>query len=294
MIPKKFVRKYGEELRGRVTLKASGGAPWPVEVERKKGEVWLHNGWPEFATLYSLCFGYLLVFEYVERSYFRVIVFDPSATEIEYPLINCNRNPDDENSVPGVKKRLADDDSIPTVKKVVTDEISDPEVKKRVAENVKSSRCELTRACKKTRASSEEAFHNRPGLKQEQASGDRGLASQEEKERALHLAKAFESQNPFFISCLTRSAVRRNGVEITKAFKDTYRKWKSRGQVILQVGRSNWPVGCSLNGDRCTLNAGWMRFIRDNLLKEGDVCVFELINCSRKLFKVFIYRAKAA
>lgn len=167
MIPENFVRKYGEELRGRVVLKAPGGAPWPVDVERKKGQVWLHNGWPEFATFYSLCFGYLLVFEYVQHSSFRVLVFEPSATEINYPLIN-NRNPDDENPVPGVKKRLTDDNLVPTVKKRVIDEISDPGLKKRVPEIVKSNRCEFTRACKKTRASSEEAFHNGLGLKQEE------------------------------------------------------------------------------------------------------------------------------
>ncbi|XP_074327081.1 glucan endo-1,3-beta-glucosidase 14-like [Apium graveolens] len=38
MILEKFVRKYGEELGGRVTLNAPSGAPCPVEVERKKSQ----------------------------------------------------------------------------------------------------------------------------------------------------------------------------------------------------------------------------------------------------------------
>lgn len=166
-IPDKFVRKYGEELRGRVMLKAPGGAPWPVDVERNKGEVWLHNGWPEFATFYSLCFGYLILFKYVENSNFRVLVFDPSATETDYIISNNIRNPD-ENSVPGVKKRLAHGNLIPTAKKRVTDVIADHGVKKRVPEIVKSNRCELIRACKKTGAGTKEVCHNGPGLKQEE------------------------------------------------------------------------------------------------------------------------------
>ncbi|KAK1401306.1 hypothetical protein POM88_000911 [Heracleum sosnowskyi] len=262
MIPEKFVRK--EELRGRIILKAPGGAPWAVDVERRKGEVWLCNGWPDFATFYSLSFGYLLVFEYVEHSNFRVRVFNPNATEIDYPLTDYNLNPDDE------------------IENVV------PIAKKRVAEIVKSSGCELIRACKKTRPSSQETFLNGPKL--EQANGDGGSSGRVENERPLDLAKAFESQNPYFIFPMRPSYL--HSADITKTFRETYSKWKNKDRVIFQVARTSWPVGCSLNGDRCTLTTGWMRFIKDNLLNAGDVCVFELINPSRKLFKVFIYQAK--
>ena len=36
---------------------------------------------------------------------------------------------------------------------------------------------------------------------------------------------------------------------------------------------------------------GWMEFARDNSLKVGDVCIFELINGIEVAFKVAIFRA---
>lgn len=85
MIPEKFVKKYGTELHGKVRLKAPGGAPWPVDLQRKQGKVWLRNGWPQFATFYSLCFGHSVLFKYQGNCDFEVVIFDTSATEIDYP-----------------------------------------------------------------------------------------------------------------------------------------------------------------------------------------------------------------
>lgn len=98
IIPENFVKICEDELQERVLLKVPGGAAWPVDVERREGEVLLHNGWPNFAAFYSLQFGYLLVFDYIGHCNFQVRVFDTSATEINYPNL-C------EPSTPCKKKR---------------------------------------------------------------------------------------------------------------------------------------------------------------------------------------------
>ena len=61
-------------------------------------------------------------------------------------------------------------------------------------------------------------------------------------------------------------------------------------EVILEVGGKTWPVFSyfNLSNDRCAFRHGWADFARDNSLKVGDVCVFELINPSKKLLKVHI------
>lgn len=145
IIPQMFVRSHQEELWDRVPLKAPGGAAWTVDVERKKGEVSLQNGWPQFATFYSLSFGYLFVFDYMGHCKFQIRVFDTSTTEIKYPNLN------DHEHVPRIRK-------IPTV-------IDD------------SSSCKKIMPCKKTRASfvSQEAFHC-DGLKLKQEKGHSSLS----------------------------------------------------------------------------------------------------------------------
>lgn len=86
MIPRKFVRKYGKDLDSRISLKAPNGLIWHVKLERQKDEIWLQDGWLEFARFYSIQFGHLLVFKYRGHCDFKVRIFDPCCTEIDYPL----------------------------------------------------------------------------------------------------------------------------------------------------------------------------------------------------------------
>lgn len=84
-IPSNFVTKLGKSLRGPVTLKIPSGLEWKVELRSCNGEVWLQKGWTEFADHLSIGRGHLLLFRYEGNSRFHVVIFDKSATEIEYP-----------------------------------------------------------------------------------------------------------------------------------------------------------------------------------------------------------------
>ncbi|KAG8384472.1 hypothetical protein BUALT_Bualt04G0121300 [Buddleja alternifolia] len=85
-IPNAFTQKYGHYLSNSITVKVPNGTIWNVELSRCDGEIWLHKGWREFKEHYSLDFGHFLVFEFVEYSYFHVLIFDLTASEIEYPF----------------------------------------------------------------------------------------------------------------------------------------------------------------------------------------------------------------
>ncbi|GLU13643.1 hypothetical protein SLE2022_302670 [Rubroshorea leprosula] len=84
-IPKKFVRKYGNGMLSSVVLEVPSGAVWRVGLTRSDGRVWLQCGWNEFAEYYSLKYGHFLVFRYEGNCNFHVLIFDTSASEIEYP-----------------------------------------------------------------------------------------------------------------------------------------------------------------------------------------------------------------
>ncbi|XP_010052027.2 B3 domain-containing transcription factor VRN1 [Eucalyptus grandis] len=85
-IPKSFLRRYGKDLSGLVLLKVPGGSTWPVKLEKSDdGKVWLWKGWRGFMEHYSIGHGHLLVFKYEGDSVFHVIIFDKSASEIDYP-----------------------------------------------------------------------------------------------------------------------------------------------------------------------------------------------------------------
>ncbi|KAH7850707.1 hypothetical protein Vadar_001860 [Vaccinium darrowii] len=85
-IPNKFLSQYGKNLGSQVFLKVPNGAVWKVELVKSNDGVWMCNGWKEFAKYYSIGYGHLLVFRYDGSYNFHVIIFDTSASEIEYPV----------------------------------------------------------------------------------------------------------------------------------------------------------------------------------------------------------------
>ena len=92
MIPKTFIRKYGENLSSPTLLKLPKDAKWKVELTYHNGEVWLKKGWKKFAKCCSLKRGHLLVFRFEDNSHFHTVIFDESGTEIDYPANRPNSN----------------------------------------------------------------------------------------------------------------------------------------------------------------------------------------------------------
>lgn len=79
---------------------------------------------------------------------------------------------------------------------------------------------------------------------------------------------------------------------ITHTFEEAYKKWKNNDKVILQVAGRTWTVYCNFNSNQCRFSRKWAKFVRDHSLDVDDVCVFELVNPSRKLLQVFIFRVE--
>ncbi|OMO84144.1 hypothetical protein COLO4_22200 [Corchorus olitorius] len=86
-IPKLFVRKYGNQLPSPVHLEVPSGQVWKVELTKCDSKVWLQKGWHQFAEHYSLESGHFVVFRYKGNARFDVVIFDRTASEIEYPYI---------------------------------------------------------------------------------------------------------------------------------------------------------------------------------------------------------------
>ncbi|XP_074335332.1 B3 domain-containing transcription factor VRN1-like isoform X2 [Apium graveolens] len=261
LFPKKFVTIFGKNLKDSVSLTTPSGSQWLVELKRHKGEVWLQNGWPEFAKFYSICFGYLLVFKYNGDSNFRVSIFEPSALEIDYPVNFVKSTPE--------KKRVLEIDDFSS------SESSD----------------NVLRPCKKTRTKAPSSKASSKPRQEKEKTGNEVA-----KYRALALANAFQSKNPFFIHVMKESHLVGGGwpnVYIPKNFKEAHKNWKTNDQLILHFAEESWVVYCNLNikCGQCRISRGWTIFARDNSLSVGDVCVFELINLSKKWFQVIIHRA---
>ncbi|KAF5958198.1 hypothetical protein HYC85_005423 [Camellia sinensis] len=203
MIPGKFVRKYGEKLKlsKLAFLKVPSGAVWQVELSNSRGHVWLHNGWKEFMKYYSISYGHFLVFQYNGNSIFHVLIFDKSASEIEYPSGQTNQNWDFQ--IPETED-VELDDSVEILDDFLT--------------------------CQGTFEKDEECtqgMHTAQGRLPSQVPDRRKSVNVDHRFRARQRAKGFESKNPFFMSNIEPPLL---NVMILRAAED----WSVRKSVSLK------------------------------------------------------------
>jgi len=72
-------------------------ARWRVNWKKIDADVWLVDKWKKFAEFFSLDQDHLLLFRYVGKSQFKVVILDQTGLEIVYPLM--------EGSVDGADNR---------------------------------------------------------------------------------------------------------------------------------------------------------------------------------------------
>ncbi|KAK7845948.1 b3 domain-containing transcription factor vrn1 [Quercus suber] len=285
-IPRKFTRKYGQELSNFAFLKLPSGAEWNVELTESDGEVWLQKGWPEFAKYYSVKEGHFLVFRYEGNSHFCVLIFDESATEIDYHFNTSHRgkgklhneliapNMEEIESYSAIEFLGSFPPSPKTRDKSPLPYFQPHKIMKTNSSAKGVKGISTTKQCLKSKA-----------VRMIQPLNNNEIA------RALQRASAFKPKNPYFKVVIQQSYLDRN-LNIPKDFVKKYSNIL-HGDVNLWVSDgSNWPVEFCKRTDenlKCRFNCRWKAFAKDNNLEVGDVCAFELIEAT-KTFKVVIFR----
>lgn len=87
------MRLHGETLQSEeVCLKVVNGVKWKIGLEKSNQKVWLEKGWAEFVKFYSIDINFFVVFQYNGHSCFHVLIFDKTATGIQYPSASRELN----------------------------------------------------------------------------------------------------------------------------------------------------------------------------------------------------------
>ncbi|XP_059665156.1 uncharacterized protein LOC132311301 [Cornus florida] len=109
-IPEKFVRKYGDELSAVSILTVPTGQVSHVALEKTDKMIWFCDGWQQFMEHHSISYGSFLVFKYKGNSSFDVLIFDLTATEIQYP---CSKHDNGKQfQLSDDEEEIEDDDSV--------------------------------------------------------------------------------------------------------------------------------------------------------------------------------------
>ncbi|CAN0840965.1 Putative B3 domain-containing protein Os03g0621600 [Linum grandiflorum] len=254
MLPKSFTRFYWRNAPTGVTLVLPGHRTWEMEVFKdEKCRVWLRAGWEGFAGFYSLAQGYFLHFTYCGASEFFVRVYSNDLLEIEYP-------PPPPVPYSSSSPDL-DSDSVEESDHQEEEDATDEE--------------------------EEEDFEEPPTKHMVRRGKEKIVAGHNSSSRQ-------HDKLPFFVATMSATYIKLYQAHIPGKFSKKY-IGESDDCVILKMGLKTWDVKLNRHGGKIRylkLSSGWKQFARDNSLRVGDKCVFQLLEKLHTLvFEVSIVRS---
>ncbi|KAI3903608.1 hypothetical protein MKW98_032262 [Papaver atlanticum] len=275
-IPEEFLKKFGKELSYSAIIKVPSGSIWRIGLTERGGVTSFEHGWREFMEFYSISFGHLLVFRYDGNTRFHVLIFNTSATEIEYPVYNFKTN------FKG-KAQVLDIDSCSSDSNNEISTQSESSSSRGGQLNLETEEPVDEHDFPKQR----KVFAATVTTKRSRSNTSRVTES---NERALREAEAFRSKVPCFKAIMHASCVKSGGnMHVPSDFAIPYLQHKTTRVTLRVSDRKSWDVGLIFTEsfNKTTLSKGWRKFALDNHLNIGDVCVFELVD--RKKFEMNVH-----
>ncbi|KAI5337302.1 hypothetical protein L3X38_016573 [Prunus dulcis] len=280
---------------GNVMFRVLDGRTWclGLKCERAKPKARFQSGWFKFARDNNLKIGDVCVFVLVDdiRLTFEVVIF--RATEAANTL---SPDVDEEQTMSEMEETDEDYDSVelldyfPPCPKTRKKSPIAPQPSK------KNRTCSISTAENNIRSvggssRSQKFLKRRPRVPRMM-----NPVTESGTDRALQRAKAFRSEYPSSTVVMHPSYIRAGYLHIGAKFIKEHLLNRSHENAILRVsdGRT-WPVSLGKQGKGIVrFQTGWMKFVQDNQLEIGDVCVFVLTNAIKRLIDVVLFRATEA
>ncbi|XP_052288120.1 B3 domain-containing transcription factor VRN1-like isoform X2 [Citrus sinensis] len=313
-IPRKFVKRFGDELSAVATLNVPNGRVWQVGLRKDGRKIWLQDGWDNFAEYHSIAVGYFLVFKYAKNSTFDVLVFDMTACEIDYPY-----DYEETESEEGDEMETENSVEILSFTKMNTPPVQENQVKpgskpeKKKIGGIKLETATNSREKKRCPTHGNEhgklkkaAYHE---VETDSSDGDQvfdehellasleemGIfmseghryLSVEERQSLVTAVRLFKPQNPSFVDIL-RSKKRYSYMYVPSKFSKKHLIRGTRSIKLQDSDGKEWPAQLTWSSG-CGIKGGWPAFSKYKNLKQGHVCVFELIKAKDILLKVSIH-----
>ncbi|CAM0954021.1 unnamed protein product [Alopecurus aequalis] len=298
-IPENIANKFTGQIA--FTLKAPSGDTWCVDVGKIGAELYFTSGWEEFAKAHELRENDLLLFKCSGSASFDVLIFD-SGGSVKVPCFfsdkeyaNMRRQFDDivPQQAEGNRPSIDSDNAIVPL----SPPVGSPQKASTSGKRSKSQKITLHRKEDESPNNGDSQVKGGVTGEEEQSDDEHidsddyyysrfaGYLTADEREQIFGLA-SIQPGNPVYVVVLQKAHVRRsnNILTIPRKFEANHLERKSHDMLFLRPNRKEqWTikyyhatVNRGFNGSR------WVKFVRDNGLREGDVCVFELIKGARK------------
>ncbi|KAL6622537.1 hypothetical protein ACP70R_032416 [Stipagrostis hirtigluma subsp. patula] len=281
-IPKKFATSVRGQISEEVKLEVPNRKVYKVNVAVEQNDLVLGSGWASFASAYDLKLGDFLVFTYTGPSHIKVRIFDPSNCEKECSCV------------------VMDTSRHVQQRSISHDNHMQPPTSKRLPIhcNASSSHIRKTPKTSPTDSPSEKSTQdvdtkeplNSIGFLKSCLVFPMGCnMTSEQKAEIDSREQEIRSQIPLYITAIDATTVAGGFLVISKDYAIKHHLDKNWTIRLSQLdGRKTWLIALNMKTVGCyALSTGWLDFIRDNRLKEGDICIFEPLKSQRRVTLIF-------
>ncbi|KAF6143401.1 hypothetical protein GIB67_029570, partial [Kingdonia uniflora] len=241
-IPPGFVKYIPKEHSGRAILKGPSGKYWSAELRKAKNRTYLEYGWEDFRRNHSLWDYEFVVFRYDGNMRFNVQIFDKSGVREMIELSESEACKREQNEWKVSQKEPGIDFN---EERTAIENGCDP----------------IQEVCIQIRGSSTARKSN----------------SEYDRAKGWKAVESFTSSLPYFMRCLNKSAVTISYcLRVPTEFGKAHLPNQKNEIVLRNVRGETWTVNLVAT-QGYALCGGWSAFSHANTLKEGDICVFELV-----------------
>ncbi|CAM0949209.1 unnamed protein product [Alopecurus aequalis] len=288
-IPEKFVLSVGGQISELVKLETPDGNTYNVHVAKELNNLVLPSGWSIFASVYGLEEGDFLRFKYSGDSHFKVEIYDPSACEKESSCFVMNHNP-------RPQKR-----SIPR-----NNPMSPPEDERLATRHNSCKTSKINPAGSSPQKPTNKEAPSSEGIQDSINSGEGQTSTRSPYFLATvcyltnaHKAEVDKIQQkarpeiPMYVKIMASTSPVDEFLIICNAIQ--YLPREDEIITLCHASNSNtWGVHFKINADGTYhFSAGWLGFVQDNELQEGDICVFEVLKGQRS-FTMAVHLLRAS
>ncbi|TVU49363.1 hypothetical protein EJB05_00671, partial [Eragrostis curvula] len=292
-IPEKFVKNF--KITKQVDLQAPSGETWRMGVEKHDDELYLMSGWEDFVKAQELQENDLLIFTCSGNSSFDVLIFEASGCVKVSSLLGPNMCKHF-NSMAGRQVEhysLSDSDGTSMPSRLV-----------RSLDNASTSKESSGRELDSPNSSSRHVNHE---TMEEEDSDDiysgsmyyysrvANRLTDDHKKQILSLAP-IGTYNPAFVTVLQKSHCRQRNNNLTIPMKFTDHLEAKSHDIILRrpKRKEKWSVKYYYTqSNRYFKHFKFFNFVRENKIREGGICVFELMKRARRVsMTVHVIRMK--
>ncbi|CAM0876778.1 unnamed protein product [Alopecurus aequalis] len=291
-IPQKIANNFtGRIAKEGFTLKGPSGDTWRVGAEKTADELFFVSGWEEFAKAHELQENDLLMFKCSGSGSFNVLIFDSSGSEKVSCFFADKKGANMRKQFDSIVGQQAEGHCLLSHSDNVIVPLSQPPGFPHKASTSKKPRNEAE-------SPNNSNYQDKCVVDDEKAESDdehnyanycySRLASHltaDERGQIFGLA-SIQPGNPIFVVVLQKSHVRRanNFLIIPSKFAAEHLEGRSHEILLLRPNtKEKWHVKYYHASVTRGFNGGrWAKFVHDNGLREGYVCIFELMEGARK------------